>query len=730
MIRKLNLQVGGTLNPRRNIYITRPEDDRLYDLLREGHYVNLLSSRQMGKSSLMVRTAARLAEDGIHFVAIDLAGDMGGTLDSVEPYYMGLLAHIARDLRLSLDLEVWWHSLTTETWNQRLLRFFRDVVSQQIEGRVVIFLDEIDSTLKLPFTDDLFTAIRSMYNERPLVAAYEQISFCLIGVATANELIKDRRTTPYNVGETLELDDFDAGRDNLDDLARVLHEDEQQGRALLERVLYWTGGHPYLTAKLCTDLLADQVSTPADVDRYVEQEFASLERVRNDTHFQAILRFVEQRLSSGLAALKLYRRIYRGAREKDIPGVAQNELKLSGLIKRDAEGYLVVRNPIYRRVFDLKWVASLSPLRQSALNRFIAIGALLVVVVVLLFVVVETVRVPGVNSANFSPDGKLVVTASRDETARIWDVGTGMEINTLKGGLTAKFAAFSPDGKRVVTTSWDDATRVWDVGTGKQIGAPIKGHTSTVNSAAFSPDGKLEVTASSDKVARIWDVSIREEIAILRGHTAAVNSAAFSPDGKLVVTASWDDTARIWDVKTGKEINILQGHTSKVNSAAFSPDGKRVVTASWDDTARIWDVDTGKEIAILKGHTADVNSAAFSPDGKLVVTASDDGTARLWQTESGRPLKTFGQITALQSECLQLRQSGLHRSLMSLTFWVTLVLLDWLVIRDVIDSGLATSGSKAAWAMIVVLLPFLGMLFWFIFGRRRAGGKVAGAQKV
>jgi WD40 repeat protein len=233
----------------------------------------------------------------------------------------------------------------------------------------------------------------------------------------------------------------------------------------------------------------------------------------------------------------------------------------------------------------------------------------------------------GVKSAAFSPDEKRIVTASDDKTARIWDAATGKEIAVLRGhGVGVKSAAFSPDGKRIVTASWDSTARIWDAATGKEI-AVLRG---VVSSAAFSPDGKRIVTASYDKTARIWDAATGKEIAVLRGHDNDVSSAAFSPDGKHIVIASDDKTARIWDAATGKEIAVLRGHGAGVSSAAFSPDGKRIVTASRDKTARIWDAATGKEIAVLRGHGARVTSAAFSLDGNRIVTASWDKTARIW----------------------------------------------------------------------------------------------------
>ncbi len=244
----------------------------------------------------------------------------------------------------------------------------------------------------------------------------------------------------------------------------------------------------------------------------------------------------------------------------------------------------------------------------------------------------------GLSRARFSPDGRRVVTASDDATARLWDVANGQQIAVLQGHADkVSSAAFSPDGEHVVTASFDETARLWDTERGTLL-ATLKGHTGRVSAAAFSPDGKRVVTASSDKTARLWDAESGQELATLTGHTGAVYAAAFSPDGKRVVTASDDNTARVWDAESGKEIAILKGHTGRVNAAVFSPDGKRVATASNDDTGRLWDAESGKEIAVLRGHTESVLMAAFAPDGEHLATASIDGTARVWNAESGQEI--------------------------------------------------------------------------------------------
>jgi WD40 repeat protein len=238
-----------------------------------------------------------------------------------------------------------------------------------------------------------------------------------------------------------------------------------------------------------------------------------------------------------------------------------------------------------------------------------------------------------VRCVNFSDDGKKMVTASDDKTARIWDTRTGEELRVLgehpgpmhHGSILT--AAFNADGTKVVTAAQDGSARVWNAATGDVL--QLLEHPNWVNAAVFSPDEKLVATACVDGHIRLWDADSGKQRRLLAPHGRNVNTVSFSRDGKRIATSSNDKTACVHDAETFRVLVQISGHRQAVNGASFSHGGTRLITVSDDMTVCIWESATGNLIQTLEGHTSPVLHGEFI-DRQFVLTASDDGTARVW----------------------------------------------------------------------------------------------------
>src|SRR4029453_2414939 len=197
---------GGTVQAGNGVYLERAADAELLAHCQGGDFTYVLTSRQMGRSSLMIRTAERLKSEGAHPVIIDLTEF--GAQTTAEQWYRGLLVAVQDSLNLQTRVSDWWPQQRGDGYAHRFARYLREIALAECSKRLVLFIDEIDTTLRLDFTDDFFASIRFLCQNRALDAELERISFVLIGVATPNDLIKDSARTPFNIGRRIELTDF------------------------------------------------------------------------------------------------------------------------------------------------------------------------------------------------------------------------------------------------------------------------------------------------------------------------------------------------------------------------------------------------------------------------------------------------------------------------------------------------------------------------------------------
>jgi serine/threonine protein kinase/class 3 adenylate cyclase len=246
-----------------------------------------------------------------------------------------------------------------------------------------------------------------------------------------------------------------------------------------------------------------------------------------------------------------------------------------------------------------------------------------------------------VSSVAFSPDGRMVVTGSRDRSVRLWEMGTGRQVQIMKGHVDAiSSVAFSPDGRVVVSSSLDKTIRMWDPGSGRELSALPKDNA-FVLAIAFSPDGHLLAYSTSEGRIKVWDWEAKQGLNALDGHTGPVYAIAFSPDGRWLASAGRDQTVRIWDVAAGRELRTLRGHSEPVNTVAFSPDGRLVASGGEDKSVNIWEAATGRPVRSLTGHAAGVTSVVFGSDSRWLASASDDKTVKIWDVANGNEVTTL-----------------------------------------------------------------------------------------
>jgi AAA-like domain len=389
--------LGGSLPVDASSYVMRQADSDFYTLLKAGQFCYVLNSRQMGKSSLRVRTMQRLQAEGVLCAFIDLSG-IGKEDVTAEKWYAGLVQSLVSSCQLGKKFQWrnWWKEQREFLSPvQRLSLFIEEVLLEEIEQKIVIFVDEIDRVLSQSFSlDDFFALIRFFYNRRVDEPKYQRLTFALLGVATPSDLITDKTQTPFNIGRAIALSGFQL--QEVQPLTDGLMGKVNNPQEAIAQILDWTGGQPFLTQKLCKLMVEESASgNSPSVEQVVKSRIMeNWESQDEPEHLRTIRDRILRNQQKAGQLLGLYQQIlqsppsypYQGREnlkppfKRGVGGISadgsleQTELRLSGLVVQQ-QGKLKVYNQIYEQVFNRKWVEKqLKKLRPyfEAFNAWVA----------------------------------------------------------------------------------------------------------------------------------------------------------------------------------------------------------------------------------------------------------------------------------------------------------------------------------------------------------------------
>ncbi|NJN96085.1 MAG: tetratricopeptide repeat protein, partial [Anaerolineales bacterium] len=372
---------GGALSPDAPSYIKRSADTVLYSLISEGRPGYVVAPSQMGKTSLMIHTAGKLAPQQQASIAMIYLSGLSSDIE-LEAWYLGLVTRLNFLLNLTVDTETWWAAHTSLIPPERFIQFLREKVLAETSGTVVLFFDEIEVLSGLKVAADFLSTLRLIYETRITEPDFQRLNFVLLGTVFSADFVTNSKWSPFAIAQKIELTDF--SREEIQPLRAGLADvDPKQAQTILSRIYYWTSGQPYLTQKLCLAIaeLIDQGHeqlTDTTVDRLVETLFLSSASNR-DLNLFAIRENIANH-PQHRQLLLLYRRVYEGQIiAVNEQAVDQQRLKLLGLVRAEG-GNLKIRNLIYRQVFNLNWLKDSLPSIKPA--RYLGVGLILLALAV------------------------------------------------------------------------------------------------------------------------------------------------------------------------------------------------------------------------------------------------------------------------------------------------------------------------------------------------------------
>lgn len=625
---------GGTLPPDAPSYVERGADRALYDSLRRGKLCHVLTSRQMGKSSLTVRAAARLRSDGVRVAILDLTA-LGRNL-TAEQWYRGLATLLAEQLRVEPELDELWaahgHLGPLHRFMTALRRAAAEewgpagaAVPEHGTTRLVVFLDEIDAVRNLPFpADELFAAIRQWHNRRTGEPAARCLTFSLLGAASPTDLVRDPRLTPFNLSRRIELTDFtlEEAHPLAAGLLQPGHSPESALR-LLRRVMYWTAGHPYLTQTLCQSVAAALAAgDPAPAvhrspERLVDARVRELFLAREARRTEENLLFVHEEILRGsddpAGTLGLLGRVLAGRR---VPAAETSAgvraLLLAGVVRAGRSG-LLVRNRIYARVFNRSWIRDHLPGAERRRQRQAFFQGVLRAagVSALVLAVIGGLAVRAVNSERRA--GELA--ARREQAlADLRRVNRTLDAEREGSAMLAHQERATAARERAARRLFQQASR----------------QASLLAARALAAEGQNRRRLADLLVQNGTRLAVEQQdlLGALPWFVEALRLDGAAPERAL------NHRLRIASVLArAPRLRLSLNTPDRVVQAVLSADGSRAVLRTLPGHVTVWDTATGRQL--LRGGALAPLYLALDGDGRLLATASRRGEVQVWDARSG-----------------------------------------------------------------------------------------------